>query len=393
MGTMVVEKLVVVKGAGRIDGVVNNAGNLCDRIFLRISEEEWRAPASGSSPRITPANTGPNPNKVPRRMMKPLTLIAAAMSCTVLGSIPIRLGAEPYPVRPIRILDGFPAGGGTDYLARVIGRKLTEQFGQTIVVDNRPGAAGNVAAEIVARANPDGYTLFMALTSAIAPSPSLYPRLAYDPLKDFSYVTLVASGTYVLLTHPSTGAKTVTELVALAKAKPGALRYGSSGVAGPLHLAAELLKVRSGVELLHVPYKGAAPVVAALTAGEVQTGFASLAAALPMIKANRLNALAVTGARRTKVLPDLPTIAESGVPGFDVTPWYGIVAPAQTPAAVVKLLNAEIGKVLPLPDVQASLAAQGMEAAGSTPERFRTIMSEEISLWARVIKEAGIKPD
>lgn len=325
--------------------------------------------------------------------MKQSSLMTIAMLCTELSVVPAQLSAEPYPIKPIRVLDGFPAGGGTDYLARVIGRKLTESLGQTIVVDNRPGAASNLAADIVAHANPDGYTLFMLLTSAIAPSPSLYPHLAYDPLKDFLYVTLVASGTYVLVTHPSVGAKSVSDLVAIAKAKPGALRYGSSGVAGPLHLAAELLKGRTGMQLLHVPYKGAAPVVAALTSGEVQVGFSSLAAALPMINANRLNALAVTSSKRAKAFPELPTIAESGFPGFDVTPWYGIVAPAKTPSAIVRLLNTEIGKVLQFPDVQANFASQGLEATGSTPERFRTVMAEETKLWARVIKDAGIKPE
>ena len=301
--------------------------------------------------------------------------------------------ASPYPARPIRLLDGFPAGGGTDFLARAIARKLTETLGQPIVVDNRPGATSNLAAEIVAHATPDGYTALMGLTSALAPSYTLYPRMGYNLLKDFGFVTTVASGTYVLSTHPSVAAKSLSELIALAKAKPGSLRYGSSGVAGPLHLAMELVRGRTGVEMLHVPYKGAAPVVAALAAGEVQVAFASVAAASPLVKAKRLNAVAVAGLKRASALPDVPTIAESGLAGFDVTPWYGILVPAKTPAAIVTTLNREIGKVLQMPDVQAALATQAFEAAASTPDQFRKIFTDEVNLWARVIRDAGVKPE
>lgn len=302
-------------------------------------------------------------------------------------------GAASFPARPIRIVDGFPAGGGTDYLARVLATKITESIGQPVIVDNRPGAASNLAAELVARSNPDGHTWFMGLTSVLAPSVSLYPKLQYSLVKDFSYASLVATGTYVLVTHPSVGAKSVQDLVRIARSKPGELRYGSSGVAGPLHLAAELLKSRAGVNIVHVPYKGAAPVVAALVGGEVQVGFASVAAALPMVKASRLNALAVTSATRAKAFPDIPTVAESGFPGFDVTPSYGILLAAGTPQDVVDRINAELGKALKLPDVQTSFASQALEAAHSTPARFRQIMENEVKLWAQVIKEADIKAD
>ncbi len=325
--------------------------------------------------------------------MRKVTPLATAMVGAALVLVSAAVSAQPYPTKPVRMLDGFPPGGGTDYLARVIGRKLTDSFGEPVIVDNRPGATGNLAAEIVARANPDGYTWLMALTSVLAPSHTLYPRMGYNVLKDFAFVTVVASGTYVLSAHPSVPAKSVSELVAIAKAKPGGMRYGSSGVAGPLHLAMELLKGRTGIELLHVPYKGAAPVIVALAAGEVQVGFTSVAAAMPMVKAKRLNALAVTSAKRATALPELPTIAESGFPGFDVTPWYGIVVPAKTPAAIVTLLNTEIGKVLRMPDVQANFATQAFEAMGSTPERFRAIIADEVKLWARVIKDAGVKAE
>ncbi len=299
--------------------------------------------------------------------------------------------APEYPQRPIRFIDAFPAGGGTDFLARVIAQKLTERLGQAVVVDNRPGATGNIGADIAAKSTSDGHTLFMGLTAILAPSATLFPRLPYNLIKDFAYVTLVASGTYVLVIHPAVPAKSVLELLALAKSKR--LSYGSSGVAGPLHLAVEILKSRTGIDLLHVPYKGAAPVVAAITSGEVQLGFASIAAALPLINAGRLNALAVTSAKRVKSYPELRTIAESGFPGFDVTPWYGVLAPAATPPAIVRLLNGEIGRILQLPDVQAMFATQGLEASGSTPEWFREIMQAEIEQWARVIRDANIKAE
>lgn len=301
--------------------------------------------------------------------------------------------AREYPQRPIRIIDGFPAGGGTDFLARVIAQKLTERLGQSVVVDNRPGAAGNIGADLAAKATADGHTLLMGLTSILAPSATLYPKLPYRLLGDFAYVTLVASGTYILVIHPAVPAKSVTELIALAKARPGQLSYGSSGVAGPLHLAVEILKSRTGADFLHVPYKGAAPVVAAVTAGEVQLGFASVAAALPLIKAGRLTALAVTSAKRARGFPDLGTIAEAGFPGFDLTPWYGLMAPAATPRAIVGRLNAEVGKVLQLAEVDSSFATQGLEASSSTPERFRQVMQAEVEQWARVIRDANIKAE
>jgi len=324
-----------------------------------------------------------------------MTIRMALLTIPLVGALLLPAGAlaASFPARPIRVVDGFPAGGGTDYLARVLAAKLTDAFGQPVVVDNRPGAASNLAAELVSRATPDGHTWMMALTSVLAPSATLYAKLPYDVLKDFSYASLVATGTYVLVTHPSVPARTVSELIGVARAKPGALRYGSSGVAGPLHLAAELLKSRASIDVVHVPYKGAAPVVAAIVGGEVQVGFASVAAALPMVKASRLNALAITSAKRAKTLPELPTIAESGFPGFDVTPSYGILLPAGTPSSLIDRINAVIGKALMLPDVQASYASQALEAAHSTPARFREIMAEEVSLWRKVIREASIRAE
>ena len=299
--------------------------------------------------------------------------------------------AETYPSRPIRVIDAFAAGGGTDIMARLIGQRLTDALGQPIVVDNRPGAGGNIGAEIAAKASADGHTLFLAAASAVAPSATLYPRLSYNALKDFAYVTLVASGTYVLFVQPALPVKSVADLIALAKASPGKLSYGSTGVGGPAHLAGELFKSRAGVNILHVAYKGTPPILGAVAAGEVHLSYLTLAGVLPSWKAGRITALAVTSAKRVKGAPELPTIAESGLPGYDVTPWYGVLVPAGTSGPIIKRLNAEIAQVLRSPDIQEKFAVQGLDATASTPERFRQIMQAEIQKWAKVIQQAGIK--
>ena len=320
-----------------------------------------------------------------------------AFCCTVMvaeTTLPSALAAEAgYPTRPLRIIDPFPPGGATDYLDRIIAQKLNERFGQPVIVDNRPGAGGNLSAEIAARATPDGYTLHMNLPGGMASGRILFPQLAYNIRKDFAYITLVAAGTYVLVAHPTLRVKSVSELVALAKSKPGQLSYGSPGIASPPHLAFELLKIRTGMNILHVPYKGAGPLIVGLTGGEVQLGFVSPAGASSLVKAGKLTALAVSSAKRAKSLPDIPTVAETGYPDFDVTPWYGYMVPAATPKSIVKLLNVEIGKILGMPDVQAAFATQGLEATPSTPERMRQIMLEEEARWAKVIKEANIKAE
>lgn len=296
-----------------------------------------------------------------------------------------------FPNKPIRFIDANSPGGGTEYLARVIGSHLTQHYGQAVVIDNRPGAGGNIGAEIAAKASPDGYNLFMGLNPALAAAPSLYSRLSYNVINDFSYVTLVASGTFVVVVTHSSSAKTVADLVTLSKSVPGQLSYSSAGVGSPLHLVGELLKRRMGIEMVHVPYKGGAPAIAAVTTGEVQVGFGSLAAALPLIKAGRLTALAVTSAKRARGFPELPTIAESGYPDFDVTPTYGVLAPVATPPAVVVFLNTEIGRILKLPDVQTRFATQGLEPTGSTPAQYKQLMRAEVEQWAKVIKDANIK--
>lgn len=306
---------------------------------------------------------------------------------------PQRVDGDDYPVRPIRMIDGYPAGGASDVMARLIGQKLTERFGQTVIVENRPGAAGNPAAEIVAKASPDGYTMLLGVVSALASSVSLYPRLGYDVMKDLAPITLVASSTYVVVVNPAVPAKSLSELVALAKARPGQVGYGSSGVGGGAHLAGELFKNRAGINVLHVPYKGGPPILAAVAAGEVQFGYAGPTAAVAMIKAGRVNGHAVTSVKRAKTLPDVPTIAESGFPGYDITPWYGLLVPAATPAGIVKLLHTEISKIMQSPEIQTRFEGLGFEATASTPERFREVMRTEIQLAAKIIKDAGIKPD
>ena len=322
-------------------------------------------------------------------MWKPL-LCTAIIAHASFGVWAASGKADTYPNKPIRVLDGFAAGGGSDYVARVIGPKITESLGQTVIVDNRPGAGANLAAEITARANPDGYTLMLVAVTALATSPNLYPKLGYDLLKDFSYISLVAEGAFVLVAHPSVPARSLPDLLSAAKAKPKSISYGSSGVAGGGHLAMELLQSRAGAEFHHVPYNGAGPAVIALVGGEVQLVLGTTASAMQMIKAKRVHALAVTSPKRVEALPDVPTIAESGFPGYAVTVDYGLVAPTGTPAAVIRMLNAEIQRIARMDDIKAKLAVQGFEPASSTPAEFRALTKAQVELWTRVIKNARI---
>ena len=298
-----------------------------------------------------------------------------------------------YPNKPIRVLDQYGVGGATDVMSRVIGQQLTERFGAQFVVDNRPGVAGNIAADIAARAAPDGYTLLMGVVSDLATSPALYPQMNIHPLKDFAFVTTAASGNYAITVSPKYPAKTIAEVIALAKSQPGKLSYGSGGIGSQLHLAIELLKSRAGIDLLHVPYKGGAgAIMTALVNGEIQVGIASIAGTLPFATNGRVVPIAVTGAKRARLFPNAPTLAESGISGYDITPWYGLVAPAGTPDSIVRGLSAEIGKILQLPNVQTIFANMGLDASPNTPERFREIMQSDIATAARIIKDAGIKP-
>jgi tripartite-type tricarboxylate transporter receptor subunit TctC len=300
--------------------------------------------------------------------------------------------APQYPTRPVRLVVPFAAGGGADTLSRIIAPKLSDALGQTWVVDNRGGAAGNLAAEIVADAAPDGHTVFMGFSTVLTVNPSLY-KLRWNVERSFEPVTLLATAQYILVVHPSVKAGSLKEFVALARQKAGALNYASAGVGSPLHLAAELFKKRAGVDMVHLPYKGGGPAAAAVLAGEAQVIFGSVASSLPHVKAGKLRALATTGSKRSKVAPDLPTIAESGFAGFDVSSWYAFLVPAKTPAAVVNRLRDEAIKAVALPDVQQAMARQGLEVETSTPQQLAQRIKVETTVWADVVKTAGIRAE
>lgn len=302
------------------------------------------------------------------------------------------LPAQGYPTRPVRIIDAYPPGGASDFLARTLAAKLHARLGQTVVIENRPGAGGNVGAEYAAKATPDGHTLFIGLSAALAPSVTLYPKLPYDVVKDFAPISRVGIGVYVLVSHPSLPVKSVKELVAFAKARPGQLNYASAGNGSGPHLSGELLKIRAGVNLVHVPYKGGAPSVTAVLNGETETGFMSMAAALAQIRVGRLRALGVSTPKRNPALPGVPTIAEA-VPGYEVIPTFGIYAPAATPNEIIALLNRELVKILAMSDVRERFATQGVEAVSSTPIELSAVLAGEIAQWAKVIKEAKIHID
>ena len=299
--------------------------------------------------------------------------------------------AQPdYPAKPIRIVVPSSPGGGTDILARQIAQKLTERWGQQVVVENRPGAGQMIGIELVARAAPDGYTL--ALTaSPLALNTVLYKKVPYDPIRDFAPISQVAALPNMVVTHPTLPVRTMRELIALAKARPGQLVYASSGIGTGPHLAMELLLSITGAKMEHVPYKGTNPGMIDTMAGQVQVLMSTLLPPLPHIKTGRLRPLGVTGATRVVSLPDVPTVAESGVPGYEVVGWYGIVAPAHTPREVITKLHREIANILMSPDVREKLAADGAEAVGSTPEQFAAFIKSEIDKWGKVVKSAGIR--
>lgn len=302
-------------------------------------------------------------------------------------------GAEPsYPTRPVRLLVPFAPGGGADAISRIITPRLHDLLGQPWVVDNRGGAAGNLAAETVARAAPDGHTVFMGFNTTLTVNPSLY-KLPYSVENDLQPVTLLATAQYILVIHSSVPANTLKEFIALARQKPGAFNYSSGGVGTPLHLAAELFQKHAGVKMVHLAYKGGGPAAAALLAGEAQVLFASVASSMPHVKTGRLKALATTGAKRSKVAPELPTMIESGFPGFDVGSWYGLLVPAKTPNGIVNRLRDAAIKAVAMSDVQEAMSRQGLEVQTSTPQELAARIRSETAVWAAVIKEAGIKAE
>ena len=301
--------------------------------------------------------------------------------------------ADAYPAKPVRFVVAFPPGGGTDIIARAIAQKLAERIAQQVVVDNRPGAGGNIGTDIVAKSAPDGYTMLMGSAGPLAINASLFGKMPFDPIKDLAPVTLAASTPNVLVVHPSLRAATVKELIALAKARSGEINFASSGHGTPAHLAGELFNSMAGVKMVHVPYKGAAPALADLLGGQVQLMFSTMPPALPHVKDGKLRALAVTSAKRSPAAPDIPTLDEIALPGFEANTWHGVVVPAGTPATIVARLNREIVAILHLPDVVERFSSQGAEALGSTPEEFAAYIRSETLKWAKVVRDSGAKAE
>jgi len=298
--------------------------------------------------------------------------------------------AETFPNKPIRLVVGFAPGGAPDIIGRLVGTKLGARLGQQIVVDNRPGATGNIGAEIVARSSPDGYTLFMA-TVSVAISPSFYKSLPFDPVKSFTPVSRVAIVPLLVVVHPSLPVHSIKELIALAKSKPGGLNYASVGTGSPQHLSGELFKATAGVNLVHVPYKGGGPATAAILSGESHLFFAGMPPALPHAKAGRLRALAVSTAKRSPSAPEVPTVAEAGLPGFEADNWHGILAPRGAPQTVIEKLNREVVAVLAQKEIQSQLVKAGAEGVSSAPGEFAQFIRAEAAKWAKVAREAGVR--
>jgi len=317
---------------------------------------------------------------------------ALRVAIIVAAATAVPAGAEVYPGKPIRMIVAVPPGGPADTLARLVGPRLAEALGQNVIIDNRPGANGNIAYDMVARAAPDGYTI-TEVAAGIAINPSLYRDVKFDPVRDFAPITLGISVPNILVVNSSVAAASVNELIALAKARPGQLTFASAGNGTSGHLALEQFRLMSGIQVIHVPYKGGGPALSEVIAGQVQALFSIALAALPQVKAGKVRALAVTSARRSALAPELPTVAESGFPGFEVVGWFGWVAPAATPIAIVDRLNREIVRILKLPDMRERLQGLGADPVGNTPQEFAAFIRSEHAKWARVIKQAGVKLD
>ena len=300
--------------------------------------------------------------------------------------------AQQYPTRPIRFISPYPPGGGNDTLARILGEKLGDQMGQRILVDNRPGANTIIGTEMLAKSQPDGYTLII-LPNSFATNPGFYSKLPYDTMKDFAPIGQIAQSPQMLVAHPSVPVKTLKDVLVLAKAKPGQLSYGTSGNGSPGHLAGLLLSMMTGVQLTHIAYKGTAPAVNELVGGHIPLMMSSMLATLPHVRAGKLRIIALTTAQRSRAIPEVPTIAEAGVPGYEATLWYGVLAPARTPEAIIKRLNAELATSLKHPDVVEKLSTQAVEPHHTSPEQFATLIRTELTKWAKVIAATGVKAD
>jgi tripartite-type tricarboxylate transporter receptor subunit TctC len=319
--------------------------------------------------------------------------VRALVAACVLAASTIAAAQSDYPSRPIRIVVGYAPGGTTDILSRIIAAHLNQSLNQQIIVDNRPGAGAQIASDITAKAPPDGYTLLVTPSGSHTVNPSLYKKLPYDTLRDFSPITLAAWVTNLIVTHPSSPINTLQDLISAAKAKPGQLTYASSGNGTVAHLSAEMLKVIAGINILHVPYKGGGPSLAAIASNETTVMFAALPSATPFLHAKRIKPLAVTSPQRVAVLPDVPTVAEAGVPGIGVMEWYGAFAPARTPKPIIDKLNAEIVRIVRKPDVKARFAELGADPVGNSVAEFSKQISSDIAMWTKIVESSGARPD
>lgn len=317
-------------------------------------------------------------------------LFAMLLICTT-GALAQQDAA--YPVKPIRIIVPSAPGSGPDIMARAIGQKLNESLGQPIVVDDKPGAGGIIGSEAAAKSAPDGYTLIMANAGSHAVNASLYAKLPYDPVKDFAPITLVAVAPNILIVHPTLPARTAKDLIALARTRPGELTFGSGGNGSTAHLSGELFRTMAGINVVHIPFKGSPAAVIGVIAGQIVMAFPNIPPALPHVRSGKLKALAVTTAKRSAALPDLPTIAESGLPGYEATAWFGVLAPAGTSSAIIAKLNSAIVKSVHVREMRERLSAEGTEAVGNTPEQFAQIIKTDIAKWAKVVKASGAKPE
>ncbi|HYC45197.1 MAG TPA: tripartite tricarboxylate transporter substrate binding protein [Burkholderiales bacterium] len=311
---------------------------------------------------------------------------------SVAASVPA-FAQQPYPTKPLKMIMSFPAGGPTDILGRLLGQKFTESWGQNVVIDNRPGGGGVIGAMLAVKSPPDGYTMYLGGITTLVLAPMLHKSLPYDPMRDFQPVSQTTLSPLLLMTHPSLPAKTVKDFVALAKARPGQINYASSGPGGSGHLAGELFKGMTGVDVVHVPYRGAPPALTDLMAGQVQSMFGTMLAAVPHVRNGKIRAIAVTGPKRSIAVPDVPTFAEAGMPGYDASSWNGISVPAGTPRAVVEKLGAEIVRIMKIPGVLDRLAADGTVPIGSSTEEFVAFIKAEQTKWGKVVRAANMKID
>ncbi len=316
---------------------------------------------------------------------------AAAACAALLAHLPAQ--AQDYPVKALRLIVPFPPGGGNDTIARLVGQKLSQSLGQQVIVDNRPGAGGTIGAELAAKAPPDGYTLFLAGVASHGINPNLRKKLPYDPVRDFHGVSLIASAPLLVAVHPSLPAASVKQLVALARTKPGAINYASNGNGSSSHLAVELFMMMTGTRLVHIPYKGLALALTDLISGQVQLAFSSAVTMLPQVKAGKLRGIAMTGAKRSPAMPDIPTVAESGVPGYETGSWYGIVVPARTPRSIVERLSREVAAITRSAEISGKLSEEAALPIGSGADEFDAHIKRELARWAKVISQARISED